>query len=71
MVFKRRCVNPFSDGVFEEFSLMDEPGGFGDSCGDLCRGLLWLSDVCACGVVVVCRLWLMCSVSPFVGGCAW
>ena len=35
-VVERRCVNPFSSNVFEEFSPVDDSGSFGDSWSDLC-----------------------------------
>ena len=35
---KRKCVNPNSSDVLEEFSPMGESESFGGSCGDFCGG---------------------------------
>ena len=56
---KRRCVNPFSSDVFEEFGPVDDSGSFGgsweeflsDSCG-LSEGVLAVSS----GVLVETRV---------------
>ena len=51
-VTKRRCVNPFSTDVFQEFSPMDELESFRDSCADSCG-----FSVCACLWVRLLCLW--------------
>ena len=62
---KKVCESDFQD-VFEEWCLVDESEGVGDSCGDTCGAPVCVPEVSSCVLVVIDVL-----VSPSSMGVLW